>query len=101
MPEVYSLREVAEKLGMAPQTLEHHIYMSGLYAGYGRDIGHSMAFSQRELDEMVAKRPDRPRSGEPEKMVDGVSIYELAYRLREEGKSYDAIAAALGYKTRS
>lgn len=67
MPEPYSLREVADELGIHPQTVKHHIYKTGHFKGKGKLIGRSLTFTQAELDEMKEIKKRIPPPGKPRK----------------------------------
>ena len=60
---VYSLKDVAEHLGMHPQTVKYHIYTSKYFAGLGTVIGQALVFTDDELAKMVAIKAKMPAPG--------------------------------------
>ena len=67
MPEPYSLKDVAEELGLHPQTVKYHIYDSGYFKGMGKKVGRSLAFTQAELDRMRVLLKSMPPPGRKRK----------------------------------
>ena len=49
LEEPYSLKEFSALLDRHPQTIKYHIYESKAFAGVGRKVGHSLAFSDKHL----------------------------------------------------
>lgn len=100
MPEPYSLREVAEDCEppVHPQTLKRHIYVTKRLAGYGRLVGRSLVFTQKEHDEIIALVKTFPKGGRPVENVRGVkNRHAEALAMFEKGKTLSEIAEALGY----
>lgn len=63
MPEPFSLREIADELDLKPETVKYHIYKSGYFKGKGKLVGHTLSFTQEELDEMKKIMRTMPRPG--------------------------------------
>lgn len=70
MPEPYSLREVAEELGIHTQTVKYHIYESGHFRGFGKLIGRSLTFTEAELQRMRQLMAAMPPPGRRRKPKD-------------------------------
>ena len=59
--KLYSLKEAAAYLGLKPETVRYHVYYSGYLKG--QKVGHSLVFTQEELDrfKQTVPRPGRKR----------------------------------------
>lgn len=63
---LFSLKEAAEYLGLKPETVRYHVYHSGYLKG--QKVGHSLVFTQDELDrfKQSVPRPGRKRRRPPQ-----------------------------------
>lgn len=57
--KLYSTREAAAYLGIGVSALKYHVYVAGNLTP--RKVGHSLVFTQEQLDEFKASRKPQGR----------------------------------------
>lgn len=59
MPEIYSLAEAAQELGLTISALKYHIYQTKLITP--QLVGHSFILTKKDMDEFKALKLKRGR----------------------------------------
>ncbi len=102
MPEIFTMAEAAEALGISRFTLKYHLRQGGFFEGFGRIMGRTRVFTLAEVEAMCEKKKAMPPPGQAVSVLDGERRGKLAYEIHNlEGLSWAKIAERLGYTSES
>lgn len=70
LPDVFTVSQAADYLGISKDGIKYHLYKSGLLVG--KTVGRDILFTREELDHFKETRPKpRGRSGQGRKSKEG------------------------------
>lgn len=99
---IYSLRGLAAKVGVHPQTLKRHIYKTKILAGIGVKVGNTLAFADDDVPKVEMLLASARGSGNTRLNKAQVLKRQLrALALQEAGHSLSEIAHKLKFKDTS
>ncbi len=104
MATLYTLKMAAEVIGLKPETVKYHLYVSGYLKGFGTLVGKTLVFTEAEVNRMREKAATFParrtmlsKGSRATRAMPVPERDQLALSLQRDGKTLLEIARIIGY----